>query len=693
MSRKEKKRRGTPIGIKLILITSFFVIISLGTLTFLVNYFVGADVQLTAEDNNHTITMRTASTVENELSSIRANSFLMLDLVNSTSSSGILLKQTSSFFFERNPNIASVIISGDKEFYNERYFSANEIETQLVQRFLENSQEEIKRTENGESFVLNAAPVFNLPILALMLPWKEGGTNQAVTIFFDSNTLTKAFGTGKTNISYLINDRADLLVYPDFDLIKAGANLSKLPLVDQLHKDTEDNRQVLFTDIDGEEYFGSYCKLSIGDLSVITLLNKKTALKAVSNQTYQNIWLSLIILFVTILFIWLFSKSISIPLRKLQDVANEIKNGNFNTPLFDKLNTRRRDEIGVLNQNTVDEREILNTISRLTNKEVAKAVVTKEIDFNSHLKDITIFFSDIRDFTSISDNFNKKLGEKSAEEIINFLNDYMSRMVNCIKLAGGTVDKFEGDAIMACWGLFRDDDLSFEKLPDSNPKKAELAKLHMEHIKEDALNSVKAAIAMRYTLMLYNKEAAKLAKLNNSKAITKPLIKIGAGINSGRATVGFMGSYDKMEFTSIGDSVNMASRTEGCNKICGTDMLITEDTYNLLKQDYIRCEANQNKLTKENLKNEIIVEKIPATLQIKGKGTQHFYGIVNMPNFDISDFFKASDSKFEVDEDCKKAVGPAGPKSLKELRALLGLTEPNFGGTKLDAEESKVTIS
>ena len=92
----------------------------------------------------------------------------------------------------------------------------------------------------------------------------------------------------------------------------------------------------------------------------------------------------------------------------------------------------------------------------------------------------------------------------------------------------------------------------------------------------------------------------------------------------------------------------------------------------------------------ENLKNEVIVEVIPVTFEVKGKGRQHFYGVVNMPQFNIEEFFRKTNPKFKVDSDCAKAIGPEGPKTLAEVRTILGIPTPDFGGVNLDAEESKI---
>ena len=116
----------------------------------------------------------------------------------------------------------------------------------------------------------------------------------------------------------------------------------------------------------------------------------------------------------------------------------------------------------------------------------------------------------------------------------------------------------------------------------------------------------------------------------------------------------------------------------------------TEDTYSLLKKDYIRCKENNFQISPENLSKEIVVEMIPVEFEVKGKGTQHFYGVVNMPGFDIEEFFKRGNPDFTADPDCTKAVGPTGPKTLNEVRTMLGIEIPDFAKVNLNAEENKI---
>ncbi len=705
-----------PLGVKLAIIIGTIVLVSLGCVTFLNSHFIGQDVKITAENNNLTINSRSAGTVDDRLSTVRSNVFQLLDLMNVVSGgrSSSLARQAEAFFFERNQDIAAVNILTGEDFkssarsakessiINSRFFISNEIDVSSLENFIEASTQQINRSCMGETIALNASPFFNIPVMALFFPWKENGLDQTCVITFSIENMLDILGTDSVNTTFILNDSAELLCHPDTEKVLIGESYKNYPLVAAMLRNNEsnsDSRQIPFSVIDENkkktDYFGAYQKLSIGDITVLTTVPVDSILEGVRTTRKNNIYLTGIVFFLSVIIILVFTRQgISRHLRKLTEAAEEIKNGNFDTPVFDELSTKRRDEIGVLNQSTKDEREFLDVFAKFTNKGVAKSIARKELDFDPHLKDITIFFSDIRGFTAISDGFKNRFENDSPREIIGFLNDYMSRMVNCITLSHGNVDKFEGDAIMAVWGILREDSLAFEKLPDSSPEKAERCRKHKNHIKEDALNAIRGTIAMRYALMKYNKDAAAFTKAheNEAKAKYKPHIRIGCGLNSGRATCGIMGSEDKMEYTAIGDAVNFASRTESSNKPCGTDILITEDTYNLLKDDFIRNESNNYSIKNENLENEIIVEMIPVEFEVKGKGAQHFYGVVNMPGFDIQKFFQQGEPEFVPDEDCLKAVGPDGPKNMAQVRELLGIPVPDFEKVNLNEEENKIQI-
>ncbi len=618
---RTKARIRFPIGLKLILIISAIVLVSFGTLTILVSHFVGSDVRLTAEENNLTINRQSALSAESSISTIRSDVFLLLDMQNAAGASGALGRQAAAFFFERNQNIAAIVIPGASELFNNRYFVSNEIETSLVQKFLDAHKDEIKRSEAGETIALNAAPVFDLPVLVFLFPWREGGYDQTAAVFFSGEALTESFGAGSTNQSFMINDKDEILVHPDFELVKNSANMGKMALVGEMRKNNDQNRQILFKNTDGKDYFGAYTRLSIADIGVLTIEEKDKALETVNTTLINNLRLALVILALAILFIGIYSRTISRPLRALTDASQQIEEGNFDV----ELKSRSNDEIGVLAQSFVQmgkglkEREHLkDAFGRFTNKAIAERAARGELNLGGETKDVTVFFSDIRSFTEISEKLQ-------PFEVVEFLNAYMTRMVDCVVKTDGVVDKFIGDAIMAVWG---------------SPQSAGSPKA-------DALNAVRAALFMRASLIEFNKDRG---------GDKKPIIRIGCGINSGPVIAGQIGSKSRMEYTCIGDAVNFASRTESLNKPLCTDILITEDTYNLVK-------------------DEVEVEVMP-TVTVKGKAKpQHMYAVVNMPG--------ATDIPM---------AGANGPKSLNEIRKLLGKEIPDLGKVNLDDDEKKYKI-
>ncbi len=689
-----KHRIRRPIGVKLIAIVSVLMMMALGGVTVVVSYFMTKDVRINAEENNLAINSRTASSVESGIKGTISSVGMFLDMLVAADGDSVEIRKVESMFFERNRDVAAVFVSSlNRVFTSGTFLASHEMKRETVESYFSQETRAIERATGGSFEILNSSPFFSVSLMTLFYPLPSGESG-AVGVICSSDALGESFAAGAINQSFFINDAAEVIVHGDLSLTMSGADESENPIVKDLLSGSAGSRQMTYKDVDGNEFIGAFRKLSLGGGAVITTVKTSVVLEGIRRTTIRNVFVTAAILSISVMVIYFFAKSLTGPLKVLTEIVNEINRGNFNTELFEDLQVKRQDEVGVLAKSTQNEREILNMVSRLTNQGVTRAIIRKEIDFEPHLKDITIFFSDIRGFTAISDGFKNRFGEASAANIIGFLNDYMSRMVTCIRRTGGIVDKFEGDAIMACWGVLRHDDLLWENLSDGSVTKAMRQAEHDHYVTEDALSAITCCVAMRYSLMKYNKDARAFTEQHKNEPLAqyKPHIQIGAGLNSGRATVGFMGSFEKMEFTSIGDAVNFASRTEASNKPCGTDILITEDTRTLLL-DYIRCEENDFRIPEENLKNEIIIEQIPVEFEVKGKGKQHFYGVVNMPLFDIKEFFCADDPSFEVDYDCIKACGPHGPRTLTEMRRILGIAEPEFGKVDLNAEENKIQVA
>jgi adenylate cyclase len=152
--------------------------------------------------------------------------------------------------------------------------------------------------------------------------------------------------------------------------------------------------------------------------------------------------------------------------------------------------------------------------------------------------EITVMFSDIRGFTTISENLD-------AQDLAIFLNQYLSDMTKLVFEYAGTLDKYIGDAVMAFWGApFETDD--------------------------HAVNGCHSALHMMEKVQAMQKEW---------QAQGKPKLDIGIGLNSGVASVGNMGSSLRYGYTALGDTVNLSSRLEGLNKDYGTHIIVNETTY------------------------------------------------------------------------------------------------------------------
>ncbi|CAL7961136.1 adenylate cyclase [Gammaproteobacteria bacterium] len=204
-------------------------------------------------------------------------------------------------------------------------------------------------------------------------------------------------------------------------------------------------------------------------------------------------------------------------------------------------------EIDEIEQSFVKMRNALGSFQRYMPVVLVKKLIAsnKVATVGGETKELTLIFTDIENFTQLSEHIN-------SQELMQYLSRYFQAITKVIIEMNGTVDKYMGDGLMAFWGA-----------PVDDP--------------EHALHACQAVLQIQIALKQLNEEF----RIEN-----KPVVATRIGINTGEVVVGNVGSDERLNYTSLGDPVNLASRLEGLNKIYGTWIIVSEFTYNKVKDSF-----------------------------------------------------------------------------------------------------------
>ena len=228
----------------------------------------------------------------------------------------------------------------------------------------------------------------------------------------------------------------------------------------------------------------------------------------------------------------------NVVIEKLQSVERNIKDQSFQ--LMNYANDLTQSYIS-----TKKEEELRDRLSRYVGKHLVEKLINLEqgVFLKNERREITVLFNDIRSYTAIAENM-------AAEDVISILNQFFDTMVDIVFKNNGILDKFIGDELMAVFGLIPSDNYA-------------------------PYDAIQAAIEMQSA-----------AKKLMTKRAREGLVtfKAGIGINTGLAIVGNVGSSDRMDYTVIGDTVNIAGRLQGLAG--GGEIIISEETYSQTQTDF-----------------------------------------------------------------------------------------------------------
>lgn len=304
-----------------------------------------------------------------------------------------------------------------------------------------------------------------------------------------------------------------------------------------------------------DTYFTAYCPIWSDQGEIIAVIGVDVRTTEIFAEIETLLFYGLIALvisvFLAIVFACFLSKLISSSLAILYEGVKKIEKGDFAS----RIVLKTRDEFNNLSlainsmAKGLEERERLKTgFARYVSQYALEQLLRldKPISLVGERKKVTLLFSDIREFTTLSEKL-------PPEEVLQLLNEYFQEMIEVIFSYNGTLDKFIGDGLMVEFGAPLED-------------------------KWQELHAVLAAIQMQFQLD---------ALSNKWKSEGKQPLKMGIGIHTGLAVLGNVGSERRTEYTAIGDTVNIAARLEQVTKEVGKSILVSESVYEKTKAYFI----------------------------------------------------------------------------------------------------------
>ncbi|HEX4665684.1 MAG TPA: adenylate/guanylate cyclase domain-containing protein [Chthoniobacterales bacterium] len=359
------------------------------------------------------------------------------------------------------------------------------------------------------------------------------------------------------------NFAREIKAYSDLEITFLSGNDFFATTLDKVHrerlravlrKSSPVPKKIIDLKMGGEKFLSYAVPLAVENGSATALLQRSLDKELAPYLRLERTYLLLALLGLAVsaaLGIWI-ARDVSRPVLQLASWARDIAQGDYQHRSY----LRRRDELGSLaasfnrmSEGLAERDRVRDLLGKVVSPEVAAELLRKDVVLGGEEREVTMLFSDLRRFTSMSEAL-------SPQEMLGILNDYFTRMAAIVEKHGGVVDKYVGDALMALFGA-----------PLSNP--------------DDADRALQTALDMSEALDDLNRQWQERGL---------PAIGVGIGINTDIVVAGNMGSATRLNYTVIGDGVNLASRLEALTKTpeYNTRIIISASTLAKAKGNYHR---------------------------------------------------------------------------------------------------------
>lgn len=402
---------------------------------------------------------------------------------------------------------------------------------------------------------------------------KKSGITVSETVYDKAGNFIGVFGTdisldgiseflstqriGKTGTEIIVTPKGEVIAGPN--IVSEHKNLppGEQPTVFNAKNKTYEAAFVAFEQeqedyfifiFDSERYLASYTPFPQRfdqNWKILITVPLKDFLADIIRTHFHTLFISSAIFIISAFLVVLLARRISRPIVRLSYEIDEITNFHLDNEINIRSNIT---EIHLIATATQAMQKAIRQFSFFVPKELVRRLITTGVDLGleGQKKRLTILFSDVQNFTGISENL-------SAENLLIYLSEYLDEVSKVILEQKGTIDKYIGDNVMAFWGA-----------PEEDP--------------ENAIHGCRAAlITMK-----------KLKDLNRKwKGEGRPEFFTRIGVHKDEVIVGNIGTFERRNYTIIGDGVNLASRLEPINKIYGTHIIISEELHQEIGEHFI----------------------------------------------------------------------------------------------------------